>query len=82
MSRARIRPRRFFAYGPKTLESIPQIRHLSAEEILGMKAVSTVLPFRVNSYVTEELIDWENVPEDPIFQLTFPQIGMLDDSDF
>jgi KamA family protein len=35
------------------------------------------LPFRTNNYVVEELIDWNNVPEDPIFQLTFPQPGML-----
>ena len=43
-----------------------------------MKAVSAVFPFRVNQYVIDELIDWTNVPEDPIFQMTFPQRGMLD----
>jgi KamA family protein len=47
-----------------------------------MKAVSAVLPFRVNNYVVEELIDWSRVPEDPIFQLTFPQKEMLGRSDF
>jgi KamA family protein len=31
----------------------------------------------VNAYVIEELIDWANVPADPIFQLTFPQRDML-----
>jgi KamA family protein len=31
----------------------------------------------VNAYVIEELIDWSKVPEDPIFQLTFPQRDML-----
>ena len=36
-----------------------------------------MLPFRTNNYVIEELIDWSNVPEDPVFQLTFPQPGML-----
>jgi hypothetical protein len=35
------------------------------------------LPFRTNNYVIEELIDWSKVPDDPIFQLTFPQPGML-----
>jgi KamA family protein len=43
-----------------------------------MWAVSHVLPFRVNSYVVEQLIDWERVPDDPIFQLTFPQPDMLE----
>lgn len=47
-----------------------------------MKAVSAVLPFRVNTYVVDELIDWSNIPEDPIYQLTFPQPGMLDKRDF
>jgi KamA family protein len=47
-----------------------------------MKAVSAVFPFRVNNYIVEDLIDWTNIPEDPIYQLTFPQIGMLDDEDF
>jgi KamA family protein len=46
-----------------------------------MKAVSAVLPFRVNSYVLEELIDWAAVPDDPIFKLVFPQPGMLSPED-
>lgn len=25
----------------------------------------------------DELIDWNNIPDDPIFQLVFPQEGML-----
>lgn len=47
-----------------------------------MKAVSAVLPFRVNQYVIENLIDWSNIPEDPIYQLTFPQPDMLSDENF
>ncbi len=47
-----------------------------------MSVVAHVLPFRVNRYVVEELIDWEKVPDDPLFQLVFPQPGMLDPGDF
>lgn len=47
-----------------------------------MKVVAKVLPFRVNQYVIDELIDWNNIPADPIFQLTFPQKGMLSEADF
>jgi L-lysine 2,3-aminomutase len=43
-----------------------------------MQAVAAVLPFRVNDYVVDELIDWSAVPDDPIFRLTFPQREMLD----
>ncbi len=46
-----------------------------------MKAVSAVLPFRVNSYVVEKLIDWSAVPDDPIYKLVFPQPGMLPPED-
>ncbi|MFQ5423455.1 MAG: KamA family radical SAM protein [Phycisphaerae bacterium] len=42
-----------------------------------LNVVSTVLPFRTNAYVMRELIDWHHVPDDPMFQLTFPQRGML-----
>lgn len=46
-----------------------------------MKAVSAVLPFRVNSYVVEKLIDWSAVPDDPIYKLVFPQPGMIPSHD-
>ena len=39
--------------------------------------VSRVLPFRVNQYVLDELIDWDRVPDDPMYRLTFPQREML-----
>jgi KamA family protein len=81
MRRTRIQARAFRAYGRRDLDAIPELRHLSAEEITEMKAVAAVLPFRVNNYVVEELIDWENVPEDPLFQLTFPQPEMLSATD-
>ncbi len=47
-----------------------------------VETVSLVLPFRTNEYVCESLIDWDNVPDDPIFQLTFPQRDMLEDDQF
>jgi hypothetical protein len=39
-------------------------------------AAASVFPMRTNSYVVK-LIDWSKVPDDPIFQLVFPQPGML-----
>jgi KamA family protein len=69
------------AYTAATLDAIPQLEGLSASRRLAMKAVAQVLPFRTNPYVTEELIDWSNIPADPIFQLTFPQPGMLEPVD-
>ncbi len=63
-------------------DRLPQIKNLPQEDVLAMKAVAHVFPFKVNNYVVEELIDWNNIPEDPIFQLTFPQKEMLNKSDF
>ena len=69
-------------YSDRQLDQIPQIEQLSGEDRFAMRVVSSVLPFRVNQYVLEELIDWSQAPDDPIFQLTFPQAGMLEDRHF
>jgi KamA family protein len=70
--------RKFRVYTRKDLDQIPQLRRLPPPLLEDMKAVSAVLPFRVNNYVIEDLIDWSNIPEDPIYQLTFPQPEMLE----
>ena len=69
-------------YTAHDIDTLPQLRKLDADRRLAMKAVSSVLPFRVNQYVVEQLIDWDKVPDDPVFQLTFPQPGMLREDDF
>jgi KamA family protein len=72
-----ITPKKLKIYGLKDLDKIPQLQALSQEEIFGIKVVAHVLPFRTNNYVVEELIDWNRVPEDPIFILNFMQPEML-----
>ncbi|XXZ12630.1 hypothetical protein WMF18_41530 [Sorangium sp. So ce315] len=64
-------------YERHDIDSLRQLARLSEGERAAMKAVAAVLPFRVNDHVLEELIDWDAVPDDPIYQLTFPQAGML-----
>lgn len=70
---------RFKVYTQRDLRAIPQVARLSESLQFEMQVVASVLPFRVNDYVVNELIDWERVPEDPIFQLVFPQRGMLNE---
>src|SRR5690606_18209634 len=66
------------AYSNHNFRTIPQVeRFLSEDEKNAIDVVGTVLPFKVNTYVLDELIQWENVPNDPIFTLTFPQKEML-----
>jgi len=76
-TRVRIRARKYRAVTRRDIERIAPLRALDRDTRLRMKAVSAVLPFRVNEYVIDELIDWTAIPHDPIFQLTFPQPGML-----
>ena len=76
-----LRERTFRAFGRKDIGKIQQFENLPADQLKAIKAVSAVLPFRVNNYVLEELIDWNDLDQDPIFQLTIPQPGMLADAD-
>lgn len=65
------------AYTLANYEKIPQIGLLSAEDKEAIEVVGRVLPFKTNNYVVDELIDWTNVPDDPIFTLNFPRREML-----
>lgn len=73
---------RYRTFGLHNFEKIPQIGRLSDEEIFAIKVVGSVLPFKANNYVTDELIDWDNYADDPIFRLTFPHRDMLSEDHF
>ena len=64
-------------YSLRNIETRPEFQKLDPEAQKALKVVANVLPFRVNNYVIENLIDWNNVPNDPIYQLTFMQKDML-----
>lgn len=68
---------RYRVFTQATIDKIAPLARLDSDLRLEMKAVAHVLPFRVNQYVIDHLIDWNDVPNDPMFQLTFPQPGML-----
>jgi KamA family protein len=61
---------------------IPQIALLPEEEQFNIEVVGHVLPFKTNNYVIDELIDWNNYRNDPVYILNFPQKGMLEEKDF
>ena len=66
----------------RNVSDTPQWQLLDSESKLTIQVVGEVLPFRTNQYVMDSLIDWTNLPNDPIFQLVFPQREMLDATDF
>jgi L-lysine 2,3-aminomutase len=74
---------KYRAFSLHNYKKIPQINdHLTEEQQNIIDVVGNVLPFKANNYVVDELIDWNDIPNDPIFQLTFPQRGMLSDDHF
>ncbi len=69
---------KYRSYALHNFRQIPQVEHhLSEEERFDIEVVGNVLPFKANNYVVNELIDWNNYQDDPIYTLTFPQKGML-----
>lgn len=75
-------PRRFEVFTERHLDRIDALRHLSEQQRFDIRVVANVLPFRVNRYAVESLVDWSAAPNDPLFRLLFPQREMLDESDF
>ncbi|HWK07168.1 MAG TPA: hypothetical protein VNS58_26230 [Puia sp.] len=69
---------KYKSFGIRNFRNIPQVQaRLSEEEKKEIEVIGAVLPFRTNNFIVDELIDWDNIPNDPMFQLTFPQKGML-----
>lgn len=73
---------KYKAYQVHNFRTIPQLNAMSEEEKRNIEVVGNVLPFKVNNYVVDELIDWDDYLSDPIFRLTFPQKEMLAEEDF
>lgn len=72
-------------YKPLTREKFIQSSYwekLNQQQQNAFCIVSQVLPFRANTYVLDNLIDWSRIPEDSIYQLIFPQREMLTDDQF
>jgi KamA family protein len=68
---------KFKPYTRQTIRQAPQWELLTAEQQEAVQVISHVLPFRTNQYVLEQLIDWDNIPDDPIYRLVFPHRDML-----
>ncbi|WP_027945626.1 KamA family radical SAM protein [Amycolatopsis taiwanensis] len=68
---------RYRAYGPRQLNEISARFGIPAPVRETARLLSQVFPFRVNEYVLTNLIDWRQVPDDPIYQMVFPQPTML-----
>jgi len=68
---------KYRSYTLHNFRQLPQVQRLSEKEQFAIEVVANVLPFKTNSYVVDELINWDDVPNDPIYVLNFPQKDML-----
>jgi KamA family protein len=68
---------RYKPYTARSFVSSVYWNRLPKESQEALMIVSQVLPFRTNEYVLSELIDWDNIPDDPMFRLVFPHRDML-----
>ena len=73
---------RYQAVNRANVQNTAQWHRLHPDLREAIRIVSLVLPFRTNRYVMDHLIDWERVPDDPMYQLTFSQKGMLASEDY
>jgi len=68
---------KFKPYTRQTIRQAPQWELLTPEQQEAVQVISHVLPFRTNQYVLDQLINWDNIPDDPIYRLVFPHRDML-----
>ena len=69
-------------YNQYNFRQIPQFHNLTQQELHIFEVLVRIFPFKVNEYVLNHLIDWDRIPNDPMYQLTFPQREMLSEIDF
>ncbi|MFK7823215.1 MAG: KamA family radical SAM protein [Oligoflexales bacterium] len=69
-------------YTKDNIHMLPQFTKVSKEKQFELKVVASILPFRVNNYVTDKLIDWDNLESDPLYHLNFMQKKMLSEPHF
>lgn len=73
--------RGFRAVTTADLDELTARAGLAAEQRLRIRAIAEVLRFGTTGYVVEELIDWADAPDDPIYRLVFPDEDRLPDTD-
>ncbi len=62
---------------------IPQIvDNLSKQEIFNIQVVGHVFPFKVNNFLIEKSINWDDYKNDPIFNIVFPNRDMLEPEEY
>ncbi|MDY8136454.1 hypothetical protein [Aquimarina sp. 2201CG5-10] len=72
---------KYVSYSNLSFKNTSYYKRLPIEERNIYDILSLVFHFKINTYVLNHLIRWENVPNDPIYRLTFPRKEMLSSID-
>lgn len=73
---------KFKSYSNLNFKKSDYYHRLPQSEQEVFDVLSHVFHFKANTYVLDNLIDWEQVPNDPIYQLTFLRKEMLQEADY
>lgn len=73
---------KYKSYNINNFETIPQHPLFDKQMIEDVKIVGDIYPFKTNNYVLNKLINWENMPDDPMFRLNFPHRNMLREENY
>jgi len=68
---------KFISYHAAAFKKTPYYAKLPSTEQEIFNLLTSVFHFKVNNYVLEHLIKWEDVPHDPIYKIIFPRKDML-----
>lgn len=77
-----IKDKEYKAFNLRNFRKIPQFSGLPEELKTNIEVVGSILPFKANSYVIDELIDWSKVPDDPIYTMVFPRRKLLSEEHY
>ena len=72
---------KFNAYNEKSFRQSQYYKRLPTEELKYFDVLTKVFHFKANNYVLDHLIDWEAIPDDPMYRLIFPRKEMLNGRD-
>lgn len=70
------------SYNYDKLLRFKQVKKLTEKQLFDLQVVSTILPFKVNNYIINELINWDDIENDPMFTLYFMNKKMLKEDQF
>ena len=68
---------KYQAFTLHNFRNIPQIADWPEAAKKEIEIVGRILPFKTNNYVVDNLIDWSNIPDDPVYTLNFPRRDLL-----